>query len=90
MNVHVIDTIQSLSIDGTVLSFSSLCSLIESLPQMTQLRFQSIEVYEDYDIPDAIARGRFDSFVRKAIQQEPFSRHAERLSRLMFNDTPKL
>ncbi|KAJ2464882.1 hypothetical protein GGI03_002975 [Coemansia sp. RSA 2337] len=146
MNVHVIDTIQSLSIDGTVLSFSSLCSLIESLPQMTQLRFQSIEVYEDYDIPDAIglyeqiiekwavlstslkfcqvihhdpqdttndlaicgillsilcprftrlivsstARGRYDSFVRKAIQQEPFSRYAERLSRLMFNDTPKL
>ncbi|KAJ1873693.1 hypothetical protein LPJ71_011737, partial [Coemansia sp. S17] len=63
MNVHVIDTIQSLSIDGTVLSFSSLCSLIESLPQMTQLRFQSIEVYEDYDIPDAI--GLYEQIIEK-------------------------
>ncbi|KAJ2490414.1 hypothetical protein IWW37_003155 [Coemansia sp. RSA 2050] len=112
---------------------------------MEQLRFQSIEVYEDYDIPDAIglyeqiiesrselstclkfcqvihhdpldttndlaicgillsvmcpqftrlvvcstARSRYDSFIRKAIQQEPFSGYAERLSRLMFNDTTK-
>ncbi|KAJ2873728.1 hypothetical protein GGH93_002991 [Coemansia aciculifera] len=146
MQVPVLNTIQSLSINGTVLSFNSLCSLVESLPQMTQIRFQSIEVYEDYDIPDAIglyeqiiekravlstclkfcqvihhdpldttndlaicgillsvmcprftrlivsstARSRYDSFVRKAIQQEPFSRYAERLSHLIFNDAPKI
>ncbi|KAJ2818980.1 hypothetical protein FBU31_005688 [Coemansia sp. 'formosensis'] len=146
MQGTTLDTIQSLNISGTVLSFNSLCSLIESLPQMTQIRFQSIEVYEDYDIPDAIdlyeqiiekravlsaclmfcqvihhdpldttndlaicgillsvicprftrlvvestARSRYDSFIRKAIQQEPFSRYAERLSRLMFNDATEL
>ncbi|KAJ2448733.1 hypothetical protein GGF42_005002 [Coemansia sp. RSA 2424] len=146
MQVPALESIQALSIDGTVLSFNSLCSLIESLPQMTQLRFQSIEVYEDYDIPDAIdlyehiiekravlsnclqfcqvsyhdpldctndlaicgillsvicprftrlivcstARSRYDSFVGKAIKQEPFSRYADRLSRLMFNDTAEL
>ncbi|KAJ2348960.1 hypothetical protein GGH91_001095 [Coemansia sp. RSA 2671] len=143
MQAPALDTIQSLNIGGTALSFNSLCSLIESLPRMEQLRFQSIEVYEDYDIPDAIglyeqiierrselsaslkfcqvidhdpldttndlaicgillsvlcprftrlvvsstARSRYDSFIRKAIQQEPFSRYSERLSRLMFNDT---
>ncbi|KAJ2746546.1 hypothetical protein GGI20_001257 [Coemansia sp. BCRC 34301] len=142
MQVPELENIQSLNIDGTVLSFNSLCSLIESLPRMTRLRFQSIEVYEDYDIPDAVdlyehiiskravlssclqfcqvihhdpldctndlaicgillsvicprftrlvicdtARSRYDAFIKKAIEQEPFSRYAERLCRLMFND----
>ncbi|KAJ2909789.1 hypothetical protein GGI21_001532 [Coemansia aciculifera] len=142
MQVPTLDSIQALSIGGTVLSFNSLCSLIESLPQMTQLKFQSIEVYEDYDMPDTIdlydhvvgkhavlsanlqfcqvslddpldrtsdlaicgillslmcprftrlivcdtARSGYDLFIRSAIRQEPFSRYAERLSSLMFND----
>ncbi|KAJ2746600.1 hypothetical protein GGI19_006401, partial [Coemansia pectinata] len=63
MQVPVLNTIQSLSINGTVLSFNSLCSLVESLPQMTQIRFQSIEVYEDYDIPDAI--GLYEQIIEK-------------------------